>query len=358
MAILGRRGPCQLLHLRGHRVLEAGGILRADKLRPSWEDESATGGDMQFMSRDDIAFVMTMLGGLAALVALWRWLEQHRWARSLELLAAATGVALVLFVNRSEFVEVHEPFGHGEYRFVTGVGDVDGDDFPDVLVVATDGAEIIHLHPEEGGFIRRLGGEWDFHQVTGVGNIDGKGAPDVFVARDERGWVLHLDDDDPLSEPTDQPPDTDWSYDGITGVGNIANSPLPDVLVVNNDRETVRTDDDQDSLMYFSGKGIYEDQRTDLLGEWYHPTLIGVGQVISDSPPEVLAVDSETESSLLKFTASGAVATTLNCTWDYEFVTGLDVFTAKSSPRVLAVDQEGNGMIIHIEDSSCRKESL
>ncbi|MEV6674598.1 FG-GAP-like repeat-containing protein [Streptomyces sp. NPDC051162] len=155
--------------------------------------------------------------------------------------------------------------GWDAYDSITGIGDINGDKVPDLMVRRkSDGHALVYWGKGNGGYTdpTDLGGGWDAYDViTNAGDLKGNGVPDLLVRRKSDGHALVYwgKGDGTYTDPTDLGAGWD-KYDVITGVGDLNGDKVPDLLV--------RRKSDGHALVYWGkGDGGYTDP-TDLGGGW------------------------------------------------------------------------------------------
>ncbi|MEV4502170.1 transglycosylase family protein [Streptomyces klenkii] len=155
--------------------------------------------------------------------------------------------------------------GWDQYDTITGVGDINKNGVSDLLVRRkSDGHALIYWGKGDGGYTNPtdLGAGWDaYDAITGVGDINSNGVPDLLVRRKSDGHALVYwgKGDGGYTNPTDLGAGWD-QYDAITGVGDINKNGVPDLMV--------RRKSDGHALMYWGkGDGTYT-APTDLGGGW------------------------------------------------------------------------------------------
>ena len=199
-------------------------------------------------------------------------------------------------------------------RHVAGLGDVDADGFADVLIGARldnttvgGGAAYVYyggphgIEPESEVRVEPdgLADDDEFGAgVAGVGDLDGDGYPDFAVgaAEQEAVYVFH---DGVTAEPDRLDPPTSESNFGwtIDGLGDVDGDGYADLATVGRTTDTI--------YAYFGGWGGVADQAE--LGSGAYGTVAGVGDVDGDGFADVGAWDAGTTErfALLMGSADG-----------------------------------------------------
>lgn len=176
--------------------------------------------------------------------------------------------------------------GWDAYDAITGVGDLNGNKVSDLLVRRkSDGHALVYWGKGDGGYTEPtdLGGGWDaYDSITGVGDINGNGVPDLMVRRksDGRALVYWGKGDGGFTDPTDLGGGWD-AYDVITNAGDLNGNGVSDLLV--------RRRSDGHALVYWGkGDGTYTDP-TDLGGGWDgYDVITGVGDLNGNKVSDLL----------------------------------------------------------------------
>lgn len=227
-----------------------------------------------------------------------------------------------------------------QYESVTGVGDTDGDGFPEVLGVDGQGTGTLLEIDNDGTITERLetSHDWSsYHLIAGLGDVIADSAPEIFVASGEDGWVLHRTSDGAWREDADAEDfGIDWDYELLAVLQDVDDSEVPEILGVN-----TLADGRIDELMYLRPGGKYNptvDRHEPLQEEGDYDIVAGVGDVDADGQQEILAVMDD-QGVLLTFDSNGSYERTdLEGSWgDLDAVAGLTVFGDDAAPRVLKV---------------------
>ncbi|MFI1801222.1 FG-GAP-like repeat-containing protein [Streptomyces sp. NPDC020379] len=176
--------------------------------------------------------------------------------------------------------------GWGAYDVITGVGDINGNKVSDLLVRRkSDGHALVYWGKGDGGYTdpTDLGAGWDaYDSITGVGDINGNGVPDLLVRRKSDGHALVYwgKGDGGFTDPTDLGAGWD-AYDVITNAGDLNGNGVSDLLV--------RRKSDGHALVYWGkGDGTYTDP-TDLGGGWDgYDVITGVGDINGNKVSDLL----------------------------------------------------------------------
>ncbi|MET9414584.1 VCBS repeat-containing protein [Streptomyces klenkii] len=176
--------------------------------------------------------------------------------------------------------------GWDQYDAITGVGDINKNGVSDLLVRRkSDGHALVYWGKGDGGYTNPtdLGAGWDqYDAITGVGDINSNGVPDLMVRRKSDGHALIYwgKGDGGYTNPTDLGAGWD-QYDTITGVGDINSNGVPDLMV--------RRKSDGHALIYWGkGDGGYTNP-TDLGAGWdQYDTITGVGDINSNGVPDLM----------------------------------------------------------------------
>lgn len=127
------------------------------------------------------------------------------------------------------------------YDFVTAVADVDGSGEPEILGINLDGDDEL-LYIEDGHYTVddnrsetvQEAGHYDF--VTGIGDIDGDEKPEVLAVIDGKGLLLHFDRN---AEYTSTELDGSWDYEYLTSLYTFGDEEPGMVLAVRSDEACI-----------------------------------------------------------------------------------------------------------------------
>ncbi|MFI2209816.1 FG-GAP-like repeat-containing protein [Streptomyces sp. NPDC020141] len=221
---------------------------------------------------------------------------------------------------------------------VTPVGDLTGDDIPDVIAVQTSNGDLYRYTGPAytGGTARvKIGNGWNgMSDVVGTGDLTGDGIADI-IAVDADNGDLYRYTGPAYAGGTRAKIGTSWdAMTNITPVGDLTADGIPDIIAV----EKATGDLYRYSGPNFTGGAA----RTKIGNGWNtYSTIVGTGDLTNDGKADIIAVHAE-NGNLYRYSGphyNGATKVQIGNGWHaMTNLTGVGDITADGIPDLLAVN--------------------